>query len=175
MREVSTPPLVDLTGYRNVTDLLVRRVAEAPDHIAFDVRAPGASWRGVSTAAFADEVRAVAKGLLAGGLRPGDAVAIMAPTRYEWAVADLAVWFAGGVVVPVYDSSAPSQVAAIVADAQVRAAFCADARSRAALEQAGVPTVVSLADGLPALIARGPGLATTPSSEPAWVPSPARP
>ena len=155
MREVSTPPLVDLTGYRNVTDLLVRRVAEAPDHIAFDVRAPGASWRGVSTAAFADEVRAVAKGLLAGGLRPGDAVAIMAPTRYEWAVADLAVWFAGGVVVPVYDSSAPSQVAAIVADAQVRAAFCADARSRAALEQAGVPTVVSLADGLPALIARG--------------------
>lgn len=155
MRELSTPPLVDLAGYRNVTDLLVRRVAEAPDHIAFDVRAPGASWRGVSTAAFADEVRAVAKGLLAGGLRPGDAVAIMAPTRYEWAVADLAVWFAGGVVVPVYDSSAPSQVAAIVADAQVRAAFCADARSRAALEQAGVPTVVSLADGLPALIARG--------------------
>jgi len=155
VREATTAPLADLTAYRNVTDLLVRRVAEAPDHVAFDVRSAGASWRGVRTAAFADEVRAVAKGLLAGGLQAGDAVAIMAPTRYEWAVADLAVWFAGGVVVPVYDSSAPSQVAAIVDDAQVRVAFCGDARSRAALEQAGLATVISLADGLPALIASG--------------------
>ncbi len=148
MREATTAPLADLTAYRNVTDLLVRRVAEAPDHVAFDVRSAGASWRGVRTAAFADEVRAVAKGLLAGGLQAGDAVAIMAPTRYEWAVADLAVWFAGGVVVPVYDSSAPSQVAAIVDDAQVRVAFCGDARSRAALEQAGLATVISLADDI---------------------------
>jgi long-chain acyl-CoA synthetase len=61
----------------------------------------------------------------------------MAPTRYEWAVADLAVWFAGGVVVPVYDSSAPSQVAAIVADAGVRVAFFGDERSRSALTAAG--------------------------------------
>ncbi len=52
----------------------------------------------------------------------GDTVAIMAPTRYEWAVADLATWFAGGVVVPVYDSSSASQVDAIVRDAGVRLA-----------------------------------------------------
>lgn len=154
MREVSTPPLADLSAYRNVTDLLVRRVDEAPAHVAFDVR-EGTGWRPVTTAAFAAAVRAVAKGLLADGLRPGDAVAIMAPTRYEWAVADLAVWFAGAVVVPVYDSSAPSQVAAIVADAHVRVAFCGDERSRAALETAGVPTVISLADGLADLTARG--------------------
>lgn len=154
MREVSTAPLADLSAYRNVTDLLMRRVDEAPHHVAFDVR-EGQGWRPVTTAEFADEVRAVAKGLLADGLRPGDAVAIMAPTRYEWAVADLAVWFAGGVVVPVYDTSAPSQVAAIVADAGVRVAFCGDERSRAALTAAGVPEVISLTRGLADLAARG--------------------
>ncbi|RKS93179.1 long-chain acyl-CoA synthetase [Microbacterium sp. AG790] len=154
MREVSTAPLADLSAYRNVTDLLMRRVDEAPAHVAFDVR-EGSGWRPVTTAEFAAEVRAVAKGLLADGLRPGDAVAIMAPTRYEWAVADLAVWFAGGVVVPVYDSSAPSQVAAIVADAGVRVAFFGDERSRAALTAAGVPVVLALTRGLARLAARG--------------------
>ncbi|WP_278103109.1 AMP-dependent synthetase/ligase [Microbacterium proteolyticum] len=131
MRESHTRALASLDAYANVTDLLVRRAAEAPDHAAFEVP-PAASpndpdatgaWVPVSTATFLDEVRTLAKGLIAIGLGPGDAVAIMAPTRYEWAVADLATWFAGGVVVPVYDSSSPSQVAAIVADARIRVGF----------------------------------------------------
>lgn len=158
MREVSTPPLVDLAGYRNVTDLLVRRLAEAPDHGAFDVVDAQKSWRQVTTAAFAADVRGLAKGLMALGVGPGDAVAIMAPTRYEWAVADLAIWFAGGVVVPVYDSSSPVQVAEIVRDAGVRAAFVGDARSRAALEAAlddSALAVISLEDGLAGLMACG--------------------
>lgn len=79
----------------------------------------------------------------------------MSATRYEWAVADLAIWFAGGVVVPVYDSSAPGQVAAIVADAQVRIAFSGDARAHAALSDAGVPLVVELDTGLTVLAAGG--------------------
>ncbi|WP_292864445.1 long-chain fatty acid--CoA ligase [Microbacterium sp.] len=151
---MSTPPLADLSEYRNVTDLLMRRIQEAPDHPAFDVR-EGGQWHPVSTAAFGAKVRAVAKGLVADGLRRGDAVAIMASTRYEWAVADLAIWFAGGVVVPVYDSSAPGQVATIVADADVRVAFSGDESSRAALDAAGVPAVISLADGLAGLAERG--------------------
>ena len=158
MREVSTPALAELSGYRNVTDLLLRRVADAPDHIAFDVVNADKTWRQVSTRQFADQVRAVAKGLIARGLRAGDAVAIMAPTRYEWAVADLAVWFAGGVVVPVYDSSAPSQVAVIVHDAGVRIGFAGDQRSRAALEHAQTPTVIDLRGGLDGLAAEGLGV-----------------
>lgn len=154
MREVSTPPLADLVGYRNVTDLLVRRVAGAPDHVAFDVAENG-GWRPVSTAEFAEQVRGVARGLIGAGLEPGQAVAIMSPTRYEWAVADLGVWFAGGVVVPVYESSAASQVAAIAGDADVRIAFAGDERSRAVLAEAGVSVVIDLADGLAGLIARG--------------------
>lgn len=127
MRESSTEPLAGLDDYRNVTDLLVRRAQAAPDHAAFDVPAtrkdPHAEWRRVTTREFLAQVRALAKGLIAVGVHAGDAVAILAPTRYEWAVADLATWFAGAVVVPVYDTSSPSQVAAIVADAEVRLAI----------------------------------------------------
>lgn len=161
MREVSTPALADLSGYRNVTDLLLRRLAHAPEHLAFDVANADKTWRQVSTRQFADEVRAVAKGMIARGLLPGDAVAIMAPTRYEWAVADLAVWFAGGVVVPVYDSSAPSQVAAIVHDAHVRIGFAGDERSRAALEHAQTPAIIDLRNGLGVLAAEGMGISDT--------------
>lgn len=122
MIESSTPPLADLDGYRNVTDLLVAREATAPDHLAFDVPARD-GWRPITTREFADAVRALAKGFIARGIRAGDPIAIMAPTRYEWAVADLAAWFAGAVVVPIYDTSSPSQVDAIVADAGVRLAI----------------------------------------------------
>ncbi|MFJ4223258.1 AMP-dependent synthetase/ligase [Microbacterium sp. NPDC089695] len=125
MIETSTPPLAALDGYRNITDLLVARVAAAPDHVAFEVddAAQPGTWRPVTTRQFADAVSALAKGFIARGVQPGDPIAIMAPTRYEWAVADLASWYAGAVVVPIYDSSSPSQVDAIVADAGVRLAI----------------------------------------------------
>jgi len=124
MLETTTPALASLEAFGNVTDLLARRAADAPDHVAFDVPTDDpASWRPVTTAAFLNEVRALAKGMIGAGLEAGDTVAIMAPTRYEWAVADLATWFAGGVVVPVYDSSSASQVDAIVRDADVRLAI----------------------------------------------------
>jgi len=125
MIESSTPPIADLDGYRNVTDLLVARVAAAPDHVAFEVAGADAAapWRPITTLAFSDEVRALAKGFIASGVQAGDPIAIMAPTRYEWAVADLASWFAGAVVVPIYETSSPSQVEAIIADAGVRLAI----------------------------------------------------
>ena len=124
MKEITSSATVDLTGYRNVTDLLVHRLAVAPDHAAFDVPiANGSAWRTVTTAEFAEDVMATARGLIAAGVEPGESVAIMAQTRYEWAVCDLAVWYAAGVVVPIYDTSARSQVSAIIADADVQVAI----------------------------------------------------
>lgn len=132
MREISSPPLADLAGVRNTTDLLVTRAATHPDAVAFDVRDAGAPvggpWRAVSAAQFEGQVRDLAKGLVAAGLTPGDAVAVMAPTRYEWALVDMAVWYAGGVVVPVYETSAQVQVSAVAADADVRMAIGGDQR-----------------------------------------------
>ncbi|MCT9821447.1 long-chain fatty acid--CoA ligase [Microbacterium sp. W1N] len=121
MREHSTPLSTTVDDHRNITDLLTRRAAAAPEHGAFDVPS-GQGWRVVTTAQFLTEVQRLAKGLIATGIRPGERLAIMAPTRYEWALVDLAAWFAGAVVVPVYDTSSPAQVAAIVADADVRLA-----------------------------------------------------
>lgn len=123
MRETSSPPLADLTGMRNTTDLLSGRAASHPDAVAFDVRDAGSPvtgpWRPVTAAQFEAQVRELAKGLVAAGLTPGGAVAVMAPTRYEWALVDMAVWYAGGVVVPVYETSAQVQVSAVVQDADV--------------------------------------------------------
>ena len=165
MRESHTPALVSLDAFANVTDLLVRRAAAAPDHVAFEVpptAGTGDAWSPITTAAFLAEVRALAKGLIAVGLAPGDAVAIMAPTRYEWAVADLATWFAGGVVVPVYESSSASQVAAIVSDARVRVGIGGGPTHIALLTDAlaSVDETIGVwgMDDLPALSARGAGV-----------------
>ena len=167
MIESSTPPLADLDGYRNVTDLLVARAAAAPDHVAFEVTGANAgdAWRPITTREFLDQVRALAKGFIAQGVRTGDPIAIMAPTRYEWAVADLASWFAGAVVVPIYETSSPSQVNAIVADAGVRLAIGGTTAHAVLLQAAlaqteritlGAWTMDAAASGtLPDLVARG--------------------
>lgn len=164
MIESSTPALADLADYGNVTDLLIRRAVCAPTHIAFEVPSaePGAPWRPITTGEFLDEVRALAKGFIAVGVGAGEAVAIMAPTRYEWAVADLASWFAGAVVVPIYETSSPAQVRGIVADAGVRLAIGGSAAHTDLLRDAmaGSPTpslgVWSMGDrGLDELVARG--------------------
>ena len=146
MREFTTPLLADAAGHRNATDLLMQRVRSSPDHRAFEVRAAGAAitdpWRQVTTRQFVDEVRALAKGFIAAGLQAGESLAIMSPTRYEWALVDMAAWFAGAVVVPVYETSAAPQVAAIVADARVRLGVAGTAGHAVLLEQAFAETGV---------------------------------
>ncbi|KAM9862990.1 long-chain fatty acid--CoA ligase [Leucobacter sp. BZR 635] len=127
LREAATSPLVDISGIHNVTDLLAARCAKAPDHIAFETRAPGADltdpWRQISTRAFASEVEAAARGLIASGVTAGDTVMIVAGTQYLWAVADHAALYSGAVVVPAYDTAPESQLAAILTDARPVAAF----------------------------------------------------
>ncbi|MEO8284063.1 MAG: AMP-binding protein, partial [Pseudarthrobacter sp.] len=125
----------------------MQRLRTCPEHVAFEVRgADGAvtdPWRQVTTRQFVDEVRALAKGLIAAGLQPGESLAIMSPTRYEWALADMAAWFAAAVVVPIYETSAAPQVNAILADADVRLAVAGAAGHAALLEEgfasAGTP------------------------------------
>ena len=139
MKEFSTPLLVEPSSHRNATELLMQRFRTSPDHVAFEVRTPGGAvtdlWRQVTTRQFVEEVRALAKGLIAAGLQPGESLAIMSPTRYEWAVADMAAWFAAAVVVPVYETSALPQVAAVLDDAAVRLAIAGTAGHALLLEQ----------------------------------------
>lgn len=138
--ETSAPALAVREDLRNATDILAERVRLHPRHVAFQVRR-GGGWRDVTTREFGGDVLRLAKGLLAAAVAAGDTVVLMAATRYEWAVADLASWYAGGVVVPIYPTSSVAQVTAILADtAPVLAIVGGDAERevvRAAAERAG--------------------------------------
>ena len=121
MREFSTPmsgPLsagVPATG--NLTDDVVDNAAEAPDAVVFGRRLPGSEeWSDVTAAEFLDQVRGVAKGLVASGVAAGDRVALISRTRYEWTLVDYAIWFAGAVSVPVYETSSAAQVGHVLRD-----------------------------------------------------------
>ncbi|MCC3282331.1 AMP-dependent synthetase/ligase [Arthrobacter caoxuetaonis] len=125
MRESSTDLFVELPDDSNITDLLLATVSRAPERPLY-ARKKESGWQDVSGAAFLAQVTAVAKGLMSQSVQPGDAVAVMSGTRYEWTVADLAIWFAGAVTVPVYETSSPSQVQWILQDSGARLAFAGD-------------------------------------------------
>lgn len=121
MREYSHPLPEPLALDGGLSDDVVRRAADAPDHVAFSRRGPD-GWEPVTTREFLADVRAVAKGLVAAGARKGDRLALLARTRYEWTVVDYAAWYVGVVTVPVYETSADEQLAWILADSGAR--FC---------------------------------------------------
>ncbi len=127
MREHHEPALVPVPQSVRLTDDVVRHAAEAPDGVALSRRVGGA-WVPVTAARFAEEVRAVARGLVATGVAPGDRVGIMSRTRYEWTVADYAVWWAGAVVVPIYETSSAEQVEWILSDSGAVAVFLESSR-----------------------------------------------
>jgi long-chain acyl-CoA synthetase len=119
VREVRAAPLAPPPATGSMADLPFTHAAETPDAVLLRRRDRGA-WRPVTAAAFAAEVTAVAKGLIAAGLEPGGRVAVMSRTRYEWTVLDFAVWAAGGQSVPVYPTSSAEQVEWIVRDSGAR-------------------------------------------------------
>ncbi|MFC7216739.1 AMP-dependent synthetase/ligase [Streptomyces polyrhachis] len=115
MREFSLPALYEVPADGNLTDL-IRRNASLHPEVAVVTRRVDGVWRDVTSVEFLAEVTAVAKGLIAAGIRPGERVALMSRTRYEWTLLDFAIWSAGGVVVPVYETSSPEQVRWILGD-----------------------------------------------------------
>ncbi|MDQ1663447.1 MAG: long-chain acyl-CoA synthetase, partial [Blastococcus sp.] len=115
MREFSVPATTEIGPDEAVPDLLATNVAEYGDQVGLRRRVDG-QWRDVTWKEFGGEVASVAKGLIASGVEAGDRVALQAKTRYEWTVLDFAIWAAGGVVVPIYDSSSADQVAWILSD-----------------------------------------------------------
>ncbi len=105
----------------SLADIPFFNARHAPDDVVLSRKERDGSWRDVSCAEFASEVLSVAKGLIAHGLKPGDRLAIMSRTRYEWTLLDFAAWAAGLITVPIYPTSSSQQVAWILRDAEVRA------------------------------------------------------
>jgi long-chain acyl-CoA synthetase len=110
VEEISVPAVVKADPDANATDLLLARVAATPDAALFAVPDGDDGWNEITAAEFLHRVRATAKGLIASGIEPGDKIGFMCKTRYEWTVVDFATWFAGAVLVPIYETSSPSQV-----------------------------------------------------------------
>src|SRR5262249_43533506 len=115
VREFTIPPIVTVADDANLTDALRQHASQRPDLVLFSRRI-GDSWSDVTAAQFAREVTGVAKGLVAAGIQPGQRVGLMSKTRYEWSLIDYAIWTAGGVTVPVYETSSAEQVQWILSD-----------------------------------------------------------
>ncbi|GAA5227746.1 AMP-dependent synthetase/ligase [Paeniglutamicibacter antarcticus] len=135
MREASTTVIKELPQDFNTTQLLLDRKARGKGAALFSVKR-GESWIDVGTADFLSDVRSLAKTLLERGIAPGDTVGVMSSTRYEWAMAEQAIWFAGGISVPIYETSSPFQVEWILKDSGTRHVFAEDPRRARIVRQA---------------------------------------
>jgi long-chain acyl-CoA synthetase len=159
VREYSIPALVQIPATASLADVVFSRAAQTPDAVMLRRQAADGSWQDVTAEQFRGEVSALAKGLIAAGIEPGDRVAVMSRTRYEWTLIDYAIWAAGAVTVPVYETSSAEQVEWILSDSGARAVFAESSKhadliagargSVAAIEQ------VWLIDGLAQLSSGG--------------------
>jgi len=120
------PLLVTSKPEANITDLLIERVKINPALPLMSKQVTPGVWDDVLAGDYLEEVKALAKGFIAAGIENGQRVGIMSHTRYEWALCDFALWFAGAVSVPIYESSAPSQIEWILSDSGATAAFFED-------------------------------------------------
>ncbi|MFB6819023.1 AMP-dependent synthetase/ligase [Streptomyces sp. NPDC056347] len=126
-----------------LADTVFDHAEEDPDRVALRRKDAAGIWRDVTAAAFRDEVLALAKGLIAHGVRFGDRVALMARTCYEWTLFDFALWTVGAQSVPVYPTSSAEQVLWMLHDAEVGAVMVE--------HEDHAMTIASVIDRLPGL------------------------
>jgi long-chain acyl-CoA synthetase len=164
MDEHATASITPTAPDENLSSLLAQRVERSGDQPMIEVKRDDGTWRVLTAREVSDEVTAVAKGMIAHGVQPGDHVGIMSRTRWEWTLLDFACWAAGAIPVPLYETSSVEQVAWIATDADLHlvvveteshAAVVAEARQTAD----GIAEVLSLAGGaIATLVADGAGV-----------------
>ncbi len=138
MREYSVPVLVDVPRDANIADLVVEQAQKASNPALFSRKDSTGAWQDIRATDFLADVTRLAKGLISSGVQPGQRVGIMARTRYEWSLVDFAVWFAGAVSVPIYETSSPSQIAWILGDSGAVAVFAESAAHEAKVRRAAL-------------------------------------
>ena len=163
MQEFSVPAAYIVKPDDNVTDDVFTHARDWPDAAGFRRKVNG-SWAPVTWREFAEEVRVIAAGLIAAGIGPGDRVALMSHTRFEWTLLDYAILTAGGITVPIYPTSSLEQVEWILGDSGAVAVVAEtdDHAEKVAVARAGLPALAhvweidgSRFDGLADIKARG--------------------
>ncbi|MGB2921954.1 MAG: long-chain fatty acid--CoA ligase [Mycobacterium sp.] len=122
MREFSVPASFTVGEHDNIVSSVYTHERDNPDHVIFQRLVDG-NWVDVTCRQAADQIRSVANGLIAHGVQPGDRVAILSATRYEWPILDFAILSIGAVTVPIYETSSAEQVQFVLADSGAVAAF----------------------------------------------------
>jgi long-chain acyl-CoA synthetase len=130
VREFSVPASVRVDDVDTLSTTVFALADEQPDAVALRRRVDDA-WVDVTYAAFTAQVVDVARGLVASGIEPGDRIALLSRTRYEWTLFDYAIVAAGAVTVPIYETSSAEQVAWILSDSGAKAAVVEDHRHAA--------------------------------------------
>ncbi|WP_455132912.1 AMP-dependent synthetase/ligase [Microbacterium aurum] len=136
--QFEVPAVIPADPQANIADLLVERVKATPSLPLFavpDTAAGGTGWRDITAAEFQREVIALAKGFAAAGIAPGDKVAFIARTTYEWTLVDFALFFAGAVMVPIYETSSASQISWILSDSGAIAVIAESAEHAARIAE----------------------------------------
>ena len=133
MREFSVPATVTVSDEDNLSDMVFATAERFGGAIVYRRKVEG-GWVDVTAQDFAATVLAMTKGIVASGVQPGDRVGLLSRTRYEWTLADFAILAAGGVTVPVYETSSAEQVEWILSDSQAKAVIVESARHRATVE-----------------------------------------
>ncbi|WP_346622368.1 AMP-dependent synthetase/ligase [Blastococcus montanus] len=142
MQEYAVPAAFEIPATAALPDAVSERAAGSPDEVAFS-RNVGGSWAPVTRKEFAEQVSALARGMMAAGVQAGDRVGILSKTRYEWTLADYAIWTAGAVAVPIYETSSAEQAQWILSDSGAVAVVVETATHQALVE--------SVRDGIPGL------------------------
>lgn len=130
MHQIDRPARTSATPTANASDLLLERVAATPDLVLFS-RAVESGWCDVTVAEFLAQVQGLAKGFIAAGIQPGQRIGLLSRTRYEWSLIDFAAWFAGVVLVPIYETSSSFQIRWNLGDSGAIAVIVEDAALRA--------------------------------------------
>ncbi|MDX3664237.1 long-chain fatty acid--CoA ligase [Streptomyces sp. ID05-26A] len=133
MREFSVPATAAVAPEENLTDMVWANAERFGNAVSFRRQVDG-TWIDITARDFAAQVMAVAKGMIAAGLELGDRVGLVSKTRYEWSLLDFAIWAAGGVVVPIYETSSADQIEWILSDSGATAVFVEASSHRAMVD-----------------------------------------
>ena len=136
MKVFSSPAEVIVDPSLNLTSLVERHRANSADPVLYRRQMSPGNWQPVRAQQFHQMVTDLAKGMIAAGIRPGDRVGIMSRTRFEWTVIDFAIWYAGAVSVPVYETNAAAQAAWALSHSEAVAIFVEDEKLLARIAEA---------------------------------------
>ena len=132
------PPAGDRTALELSTgaDTLGEMILRAREHEGVALRyRDGPGWHEITYVELVSRARAIAKGLIALGIKPGDRVSILADTRPEWTLADAGAFCAAAAVSPIYQTNSPEECEYILRHSEARAVFCEDAAQLAKIEK----------------------------------------